>query len=154
VSCSIFLIVNLPAGVNLLVGAMPAIIALAAEALGLERENSVPVAGREENRVDLGVNNAAEVTAGLSAGQSISFSGRGVRATFYPDSEGRAAVRVEGRAPEAELRALGEALSKKLIQQYAYHRLVTEMKTRGMNVVEEEVEADGTVRLRVRVFQG
>ena len=153
-SCSIALIVNLPIGINLLAGAMPAIIALTAETLGLERDDFVPVAEESGNRVDLCVNSADEVTAGLSAGQSLSFSGQGVRAAFYLDSEGHTAVRVEGKAPEAELRALGETLAKKLVQQYAYHRLVTEMKARNMNVVEEMVEADGTVRLRVRVFQG
>jgi hypothetical protein len=49
---------------------------------------------------------------------------------------------------------MGEALAQKLVQQYAYHRLVSEMKVRNMNVIEEELEEDGTVRMRVRVIQG
>jgi formylmethanofuran dehydrogenase subunit E len=147
-------LVALPAGLNLLSGIMASAISMAALSMNLEPDESAAVTDDQNNRVDLCVDNAAEVSSGLSAGQSVSFSGKGVRVTFYLDAENHTAVRVEGKGSKAELRAIGDAISKKLVQQYAYHRLVGEMRVRGMNVVDETVEADGTVRLRVRVFQG
>ena len=52
------------------------------------------------------------------------------------------------------MRAVAEEVARRLAQQYAYHRLVTEMKARGMSIVDEEVERDGTVRMQVRVYRG
>jgi hypothetical protein len=35
-------------------------------------------------------------------------------------------------------------------QQYAYHRIVTELKQRNMTIVDEHVSEDQTVKIRVR----
>lgn len=107
-----------------------------------------------DNCVDLEIENAGEVTAGVSAGQTLTFYRDGITVTFFQDLEGEAKIRVSGDASEEKLRAIGQEVSNRLAQQYAYHRLVTEMKGRGMNIVEEEVEQDGTVRMQVRVYQG
>ena len=50
--------------------------------------------------------------------------------------------------------AIGQQFSKAVVQQYAYHRLMTELKQRNFNVVGEQVEEDGTVRIQVRTYQG
>ena len=153
-SVCIVTLVALPVGVNLLSGAVTAAAAVAAASLGLSLERSSDSRAEAENSVDLCLNNAAEVTGNINFGQALTFSGPGLKAVFYLDENGQAAVRVSGRKSRAELEALGEALAKKVVQQYAYHRLVTEMKALNMNVVEEEIETDGTIRLQVRVFQG
>jgi len=44
-------------------------------------------------------------------------------------------------------------MANRLVQQYAYHRLITKLKEQNFNIVGEEVEQDGTVRLQVRTFQ-
>jgi hypothetical protein len=144
----------LPVGVNILSGAMCAAATAAAAALGLSlaKENNGQTQGTE-NSVDICLKNAAEVAGNISSGQTLTFSAPGLKVIFYQDENGQAAVRVAGRKSKAELEALGEAMAKKVVQQYAYHRLVTEMKAQNMNVVEEEVEADGSIRLQVRVFQ-
>jgi hypothetical protein len=38
----------------------------------------------------------------------------------------------------------------RVTQQYAYHRIVTELKERNMVVLQEEVAEDKSVRIRVR----
>ena len=53
-----------------------------------------------------------------------------------------------------ELKEIGQTFANKIVQQYVYHQLVTEMKNRNFNVVGEEVEQDGTVKLQVRTYQG
>jgi len=148
-------VVAVPVGINLMTGALFAAATAAAAALNLVMDDQ-PVNDQIEqgNTVDLCLENTGEVGGDLRAGQSLSFSGQGVKVIFYQDAEGRTAVRVSGQKSKQELKEIGEKLAQKLIQQYAYHRLVTEMKARNMNVVEEEVEQDGTVHLKVRVFQG
>lgn len=156
-SVCIVTVVLVPAGINLLSGAMMAAMAATAASLDLSLEDEQAnrqKAGAGENSVDLCINNAQEVSGGLTPGKSVTFSREDLKVVFFQDAEGQTGVRVSGRKSEAELRQLGETLAQKLVQQYAYHRLVTEMKARNMNVVEEEVEEDGTVRMRVRVIQG
>lgn len=155
-SVCLITVVALPMGANLLSGAVFAAVTAAAATLNLVMtDESVKDKAKIEqgNTVDLHLENTEEVVGNLSVGQSLTFVGEGVKVVFYQDAEGRTSVRVSGNKSKAELREIGETLAQKLIQQYAYHRLVTEMKARNMNIVEEEVEHDGTVRMRVRVFQ-
>ena len=49
-----------------------------------------------------------------------------------------------------QLRQIGEELVGRVTQQFVYHRVVTELKQRGMAIVQETVGADRTVKLRVR----
>ena len=143
-------IVTIPVPVPLLV---PAVAAAAAVTLGFAAVRAYNKA-KVCNSVALDVNNTEDVTAGLSLDQVLAFEKDGVTLVFARDSLGQIAVRVEGELADAELRAIGEKAAQALVQQYAYHRLVTEMKARGMAMVEEEVEEDGTIRLKARVFQG
>lgn len=153
-SVCIVTLVAIPATANLIGGAIAAAATVAAASLGMKQEQKSQTKAKAGNSVDIFLNNASEVTGNVVHGQSLIFHGQDVTAEFYLDEQGKTAVRVYGNKSKAELEAIGEALAKKMVQQYAYHRLVTEMKARNMNVVEEDVEADGTIRLQVRVFQG
>ena len=154
-SVCIMTMVAVPVGVNLMNGALFAAVTATAAALKLVLDDQ-PVKNQIErgNTVDLCLENAGEVGGDLRAGQSLSFSGQGIKVIFHQDAEGRTLVRVSGPKSKRELKSIGESIAQKLVQKYAYHRLVTGMKARNMNIVEEEVESDGTVRLKVRVFQG
>lgn len=59
-------------------------------------------------------------------------------------------MEVRGQAEEAELEALGRNLLQTVTQHYAYDRVVSELKERGFDNVEENQEEDGTIRLRLR----
>jgi hypothetical protein len=75
----------------------------------------------------------------------------GVRAVFSRDARGALKVCMEGEGySKAQLRQIGEELIGRVTQQYVYHRIVTEMKDRNMTIVDEEVAADRTVKIRVR----
>lgn len=154
--------VALPAGAGLTGSMVAAAIMSAAASLGMRRKdalanvNGKPGVGAGAgtgNSVDLNVGNAAEVVGSGRPGESMTFVGDDLTVTFYRGAGNKIGVTVHGEKPEAELRALGEQLSRKVVQQYAYHRMVTEMRERNMNIVEEEVEEDGTVRMRVRLYQ-
>jgi hypothetical protein len=76
---------------------------------------------------------------------------QGVRAVFSRDARGGLKLCVEGdHKTKAELKQIGEELMGSVTQQYAYHRIVSELQQRNMTVVAEEVSADRTVKIRVR----
>lgn len=75
----------------------------------------------------------------------------GIRATFSRDARGALKLCMEGESvSKSELKRIGEELVNRVTQQFVYHRVVTELKQRGMTIVDEQVSADRTVKIRVR----
>lgn len=59
-------------------------------------------------------------------------------------------MEVRGLAAEEELEALGRQLLDSVTQYYAYDRVVSDLKQRGFEHLEETVDEDGTIRLKLR----
>ena len=75
----------------------------------------------------------------------------GVRATFRRDARGGLQICMEGdHVSKAKLRSMGEELLGKVTQQYAYHRIVTELKNRNMTIVDEHMTETESVKIRIR----
>ncbi len=88
-------------------------------------------------------------TAGT--GETMVVERDGVRATFSRDPRGGLRICMEGKGvSKSHLRALGEELLGRVTQQYAYHRIMTELKSRNMTVVGEEMTEQQSVKIRVR----
>jgi hypothetical protein len=88
--------------------------------------------------------------AGVS-GETIVVEREGMRATFSRDARGALKLCMEGEGyTKSELKRVGQELVERVTQQYVYHRVVTELKQRNMNIVDESVAADRTVTIRVR----
>lgn len=105
---------------------------------------------RSENAVELDIPQSDIVTSQLDRDQRISVSRDGITITFSRDERGKAALCVTGKNhSKAELRAAGEALSNRVVQQHVYERLMHEMNSRGYTVAEEAMEADQSIRLRI-----
>jgi hypothetical protein len=51
---------------------------------------------------------------------------------------------------DEELRAIGEELSQRVVQKYVHQRLMDEIRARQFVVVEEEVDENQAIRLKVR----
>ena len=94
----------------------------------------------------------SEILAGSgAAGEQMVVERDGVRAIFSRDARGALKLCVEGEnLSKAELRQLGEALVGRVAQQYAYHRLVTELKERQMPILSERVGEDNAIHIRVK----
>ncbi len=106
------------------------------------------------NRVDLQVPHSQLVMDTLNRDQRISVTRDGVTVTFARDPRGKASLCVTGEGhTEAELRALGEELSQRLVQKYVYQRLKEEMRLRQFVVVEEETDQNQAIRLKVRHWE-
>jgi hypothetical protein len=112
-------------------------------------------AQNEGRKVSLEIANSEVVTGQLGRDQQILVSRGTVTVTFSRDARGRASVCVSGvGCAEDELRALGEELSQRVVQKYVYQRLLDEMRARQYVVVEEEVDANQAIRLKVRHWDG
>ena len=59
-----------------------------------------------------------------------------------------------GIRSRAELEALGRELGGRVVQQYVYNRVVEEMKNRtGMELVEQEVDEENNIRIKLRSWE-
>jgi Protein of unknown function (DUF1257) len=94
----------------------------------------------------------SEILAGTTgSGQEMVVERDGIRAIFGRDARGALKLCIEGTGQsKAELKRIGEALVGRVTQQYAYHRLMSELKDRRMTIVEERVGDDQAIHIRVR----
>ena len=114
------------------------------------------VAEKEQSgSVSLEIARSEVVTSQLGRDQRMSVTREGVTVTFSRDARGKAALCVTGSGQDdATLRALGEELSRAVVQQYVYQKLMDEMRSRGFVVVEQETNEDRSIRLKVRHWEG
>ena len=123
------------------------------EGLRQSQTNQVNEVG--ERKVSLEIAQSEIVTNQLGRDQQIKVARGGVTVTFSRDARGRAAICVTGPGhSDEELRTLGEELSQRVVQKYVYQRLTEEMKARQFLVVEEEVDENNAIRLKVRHWDG
>jgi hypothetical protein len=141
----------------ILIANWPAITAAVAAAVGAmgfasiqEGHVSTGVRGTT-NREEIEVEDSEILEAAAGTAEEIVVERDGVRATFSRDGRGALKVCMEGGGlSKAELRKLGQELIGRVTQQYAYHRVVTELKQRNMTIVDEQVTKEQTVKIRVR----
>ncbi|MGL4944521.1 MAG: DUF1257 domain-containing protein [Thermoguttaceae bacterium] len=94
----------------------------------------------------------SEILAGAAGrDQRMTVEKDGIKATFHRDVRGTLRLAIEAKGyTKAQIRKIGDELIGRVTQQYAYNRLMTEMKEHGMSIIEETVEEDDTVKIRVR----
>jgi nitrogen fixation protein FixH len=139
--------------------AFSAAVVAAAASLGYqvasEAKNQAAAAAQKlAQPVRLEIERSEVVTDQLGRDQHMTVTRSGITVTFSRDARGRASLHVTGTGQgQEELRALGEELSQRVVQQYVYQKLMDEMRKRGFNVVEEEQNADQSIRLKVRHWE-
>ena len=140
--------------------AFSAAVVAAATSLGYQvvsetaKHARITVAHNESNAINLEIEQSELVTNQLGRDQRLTVMREGVTVTFSRDARGKASLCVTGTGQSAdELRALGQELSQRVVQQYVYQKLMDEMRTRGFVVVEEEASANQAIRLKVRHWE-
>ena len=120
--------------------------ASAAENSHMELRNQVQ--GTTRVNIELEDSEILQESAGA---EQIVVERDGVRAIFTRDERGALKLCMEGEAvSKSELKRIGEELINRVTQQFVYNRVVTELKLRNMTIVDEQVSADRTVKIRVR----
>ena len=128
-----------PAGLGYSIATAPNVAALAA------------AAAKTRNRAEIDIEESEVLQEAGPVGGQIVVEREGVRAIFARDARGALKLCVEGEGlSKAELKKIGEELIGRVTQQYAYHKIVTELQQHNMSIVDEEVTADRTVKIRVR----
>ena len=138
--------------------AFSAVVAAAATSLGytiveegIQQRQESSVSRTGERAVQLEIEQSEIVTNQLGRDQRIKVTRGSVTVTFSRDARGKASVCVTGPGhSDEELRAMGEELSQRVVQKYVHRRLLDEVRARGFNVVEEEVDENNAIRLKVR----
>ena len=108
-----------------------------------------------ERKINLEMEQSEIVTNQLGRDQRISVMRGEIKVTFSRDARGKAAICVTGAGyTDEQLRATGEELSWRVIQKYVHQRLLDEIKARQFVIVEEEVDENQAIRLKVRHWDG
>jgi hypothetical protein len=150
----------------LMLAAWPGMIAAiedASSGLGYRRSESEPPWLKEQpagpaaairtdrGLVEIPLEDSAAVSDTLGRGESYAVTRDGITATFHRNGRGRCVVHMAGPGRrDEELEAAGRELIDRVRQQFAYARVKQELEARGFDVVQERVEADRSIRLRVR----
>jgi hypothetical protein len=122
---------------------------------GVKQYQTGAVSETGERKVNLEIEQSEIVTNQLGRDQHIQVTRGGVTVTFSRDARGKASICVTGPGhSDEELRAIGEELSQRVVQKYVHTRLLEECRARQFNIVEEEVDENNTIRLKVRHWDG
>jgi hypothetical protein len=109
-----------------------------------------PIAVKTKTRAEIDVEDSEVLEEAAPVGELV-IQRDDVRVIFNRDARGALKVCVEGENhSKSELQEIGREVLGRVTQQYVYHRIVTELQDRHMAIVDEQVSADHTVKLRVR----
>jgi len=140
--------------------AISAAVASAAVSMGFTVAREIAQQGVSQdlrtgsNTVTLDVPNCTAVTGTLGRDQRIRLTRDGVQVEFSRDARGRDSVCVTGEGlSEEQLRAIGDEVASRTVQHYVLAKLKSEMAGKGMDLVEETVDENQSIRLRVRHWQ-
>ncbi|HYG21583.1 MAG TPA: hypothetical protein VEH04_02290 [Verrucomicrobiae bacterium] len=119
------------------------------------REHQTAEVTESESTIQLEIEQSEIVTSQLGRDQRIKVTRNGVTVVFARDTRGKASICVSGPGyTDDELRAIGEELSQRVVQKYIHQRLMDEIRSRNFHVVEEEVDENQAIRLKVRHWDG
>lgn len=106
---------------------------------------------RTKTRAEIDVEDSEILAESAGMHEEIVVERDGLRAVFSRDERGALKLCMEGEGfSKSQLREIGEELIGRVTQQFVYHRVMSELKERRMNVVEEEMTEDRTIKIRVR----
>ena len=98
------------------------------------------------------IDNSEILTDGMTPGEKIVLTKGDLTVEVGLDERGRCSVCVSGeKHSKKQLERIGQEVAGRVVQQFAYHKLVSELKKRDYSVVDEEVLGDESVRLRIRL---
>jgi len=133
----------------------PALVA-AASALGFSaarqnRKRKTESGAETEVSASVEVENTSVVGEELEAGQSLDVVKDDLKLSFGVNRQGQCQVTVSGKGrSKEELQAIGQQAAHKVVQMYTYNKVMTELKNRDFQVLEEEVDEQGAIRLKLR----
>lgn len=136
--------------------AITAAVAGAAAALGLAVTHSVKESVEQANAeveqsVEVELAQSQVLAQSIATGKEIVVTKDNVELRVSRDQRGRCVVCAKGLGySKAELKQMAEEFTQKLTQCFTYNRVVSELKNKNFQIVNEEVTEDESVRINVR----
>lgn len=134
--------------------------AITAAVMGAAASMGFAAAGRsaEQERIkpkkcttETEIENSEILAESMNKGEKIVLTKDDLVIEIGQDARGACTVRVTGDRKERELRKVGEDVAGRIVQQFAYHKLMTELKRRNYQIVQENVMQDESIQVRVRL---
>lgn len=110
------------------------------------------LAADAEGICELALENSENLALLMKDEGAITLQRQNVTITFTRvPGEMRVKMCVQGEGQTAsELETVGREVYAQILQQYAYHQVVSELKSQGFAVSQEKVDEDQTIKLTVR----
>jgi len=108
----------------------------------------------EENVVEVELTDSEVLAENLVTNEEIVLAKGTVDLRVRRDERGRVTVCASGRGhTDAELKAMADEFTQRLTQTFMYNRIMSEVKTRGFQVINQEQMEDDTVRIHLRRWE-
>jgi len=142
--------------------AIAAAVAGAASAIGLMVGGAVKDTAKEavrekeptEQQVEVELADSEVLAKDLAREKEIVLTKGDVELRVSRDSRGRCKVCAKGKGhSQQELKQMTEQFVQKMTQCFIYNRVASELKSKGFQMVNEEVMKDETIRLHVRRWE-
>jgi ABC-type transporter MlaC component len=142
-----------------IIGSWPVItaaVAGAAAAMGMTVSESVRESINEKEKVEaktveVELEHSEVVAKNLSADKEMVVNKGDIELRIKRDQKGRCTVCAKGKGhSDAEFKAVAKEFGEKLTQVYIYNKVMTELKNKNFQVVNEEVSEDQSIRINVR----
>lgn len=137
--------------------AVAAAVAGAAASMGFnvtvpELASEIEHEGPRRRRVETEVPNSEVLEEQLAGDERIVITRGNIEIVVGRDERGAVSLCVTGEGQsKAELEQIGQEVAGRIVQQFAYHRLVAELISRDYEVIEESVQQDQSIQMRVRL---
>lgn len=141
----------------IVISSWPAISAAvmgAAASMGFAASGAAAEREREKSKrctAETEIENSEIFAESMNKGEKIVLTRDDLVIEIGQDARGSCAVKVTGDRKERELRKIGEDVAGRIVQQFAYHKLMTELKRRNYQIVQEDVMQDESIQVRVRM---
>lgn len=119
-----------------------------------EKTSTMDKASQICEELELNIENSEVVTEQMALDDTLVFKKDEITVQFFKDARGKCGIKVLGPLSKMELEKIGEELSQRVVQHYMYNRLMEELRKKNYHVLEEREEADETIRIRVRRWEG
>ncbi|MFO0944670.1 MAG: DUF1257 domain-containing protein [Planctomycetota bacterium] len=118
----------------------------------LQNGRDVEAAHSTKSRAEIDIPDSEVLEDSVGESEEMTLVRDGVTARLFRDRRGALKLCLDGNASKQELQKIGEELLGAITQQYAYHKIMSDLQERGMAVVSEEVTPDRAVKIRVRAW--
>jgi hypothetical protein len=135
-------------------GAASAVGLMVGQTVKEEIKNAANQQVNAEQKVKIELSESEILTKGIAREKEIVLTKGDIELRVSRDQRGRCKVCAKGKGhSEQELKQLAEQFVQKMTQCFIYNRVVSEMKNKGFQMVNEEVMDDQTIRMHVRRWE-